>query len=53
MDPDAVLAKIREILQQHPERFDDERFAELANSIEALDYWLSRGGFLPQAWRRE
>lgn len=28
---------------------DAERLAELA---EALDVWISRGGFLPAAWQR-
>jgi hypothetical protein len=31
---------------------DLDAFDELVNAFEALDQWLSRGGFLPQDWRR-
>ncbi|GAA4201683.1 hypothetical protein [Actinocatenispora rupis] len=52
MDPDQTLREIRELL-------DDDRRAPLARDdvgalldrIEALDRWLSRGGFLPRAWQ--
>lgn len=50
MDPDATLTKIRELvsmLVDHP----GEPTRELAELAEALDEWLSRGGFLPEAWQ--
>jgi hypothetical protein len=56
MDPNAALAKIHSILRAHAG--DDvltlttEETETLFNHIEALDGWLSRGGFLPQAWAR-
>lgn len=54
MDPDANLARVRELtrrlsdpqLPAERERATDE----LVEHVEALDEWLSKGGFLPQAW---
>lgn len=43
MDPDATLAEMREAYATG----DYERCAELAD---ALDQWISRGGFLPREW---
>lgn len=44
MDPDAALAEIRqEIAAGEPNA--------AMNRFEVLDDWLSRGGFLPMAWR--
>ena len=43
MDPDATLQEMREAYATE----DWERCAELAN---ALDMWLSRGGFMPADW---
>lgn len=50
MDPDAALAEIREILSRRDmhEGLDAERLADL---IDGLDTWISRGGFLPRNWR--
>ncbi len=53
MDPNANLAEQRRIrnairIGQYT-RNDVDRLAEL---IEALDEWISRGGFLPEAWQR-
>jgi len=45
MDPDATLAAAREAYACT----DYERAAEL---FDALDQWISRGGFLPEKWRR-
>lgn len=42
MDPNAVLAEIRAYVK------DDE--SPLAEAVIALDEWMSRGGFLPDAW---
>lgn len=61
MDPNAVLAKLRElmpIIRNDEEGNDDddgsfESFSEdeAADAFEALDGWLSTGGFLPTAWQ--
>ena len=50
MDPDACLKEIREIMAEYSKgnEIDGERLAEL---VDALDTRLSRGGFLPAAWR--
>lgn len=52
MDPDFTLAEmIREARADQSEFHDGiHRLAELTL---ALDEWLRRGGFLPQAWERE
>lgn len=63
MDPNAALAEIRQILARRsrlenmsPEQWLDDmddllddqlRLLEL---VEGLDGWLSKGGFLPDAW---
>lgn len=48
MDPDATLRELRELAARSAFDADDAiRFAQL---VEALDGWLSRGGFLPKAW---
>lgn len=58
MDPDETLRLLREAYS----RFEDVRGAEsgpvvdaasdMRDAVVALDEWLSRGGFLPAAWRR-
>lgn len=54
MDPDEALAQIRQhvkdILETEKEEDDLDvmRFAEL---VQGLDEWISKGGFLPQAWK--
>lgn len=56
MDPNAALEKIRDLL--HTSTAYSERglnwweSAELIEQVESLDEWLSRGGFLPEAWQR-
>jgi hypothetical protein len=56
MDPEANLAEQRRladaILQGTPTAADGRRAVRLAELVEALDGWLSSGGFLPAAWRR-
>lgn len=49
MDPNANLAEQRRLFSSLDKwtRADLERLAELA---EALDEWISAGGFLPDAW---
>lgn len=52
MDPDANLTELRRlvsgVLQDPAYEPVAVRTAEL---FEALDRWISRGGFLPAAWR--
>jgi hypothetical protein len=43
MDPNATLAAIRIAIANH----HDDDVAEL---FDALDGWISRGGFLPSDW---
>jgi hypothetical protein len=63
MDPQANLAEQRSIAARIIERLDNpgrvqpyrlehdaERLAEL---VQALDEWLTRGGFLPARWERK
>ena len=58
MDPDANLKEQREIVKDLIDGNDydtDEWLAmanRLADLVEALDGWLSNGGFLPLAWRQ-
>ncbi len=44
MDPNETLSQIRQILAH------DRDAARLADLVEALDGWLTEGGFMPQAW---
>jgi hypothetical protein len=57
MDPNATLERMR--AAQHSLRTRQasdpdhvQAFSEIADCAEALDGWLSRGGFLPDAWTR-
>lgn len=51
MDPDATLAELRELLvQPDPGADADDRLAAMAELVQAMDAWLSAGGFLPAAW---
>jgi hypothetical protein len=58
MDPDANLAEMRRIIARARERTDYDAVNDaidldrLADLAEALDEWLSRGGFLPEAWSK-
>lgn len=49
MDPDAALANIRAIIASENA---DAWIDELVEAIDALDQWISRGGFLPSAWQK-
>lgn len=59
MDPDRALANARAALARM-RQYDDECGADytpateaaddLAEAFEALDGWLSKGGFLPKDW---
>jgi hypothetical protein len=55
VDPNATLARLRELARRCVQgalvdRMETEEMAEL---FEALDTWITRGGFLPEAWARE
>lgn len=56
MDPNANLQEQRRLIRAI---FDDETnstnydaLMRLAELSQALDEWLSKGGFLPKAWTR-
>lgn len=56
MDPNATLAQIREGLRLVLDESEESQYVDtgdcldLANAVRALDEWLSRGGFRPDAW---
>jgi hypothetical protein len=54
MDPDACLKELLELsrgIGGPGWAYDDQRSAErMAELIEALDGWITKGGFLPQRW---
>jgi glycine/D-amino acid oxidase-like deaminating enzyme len=57
MDPDANLARQRELVKQIDAAFSTENYVEVADAasqlvelISALDEWMSKGGYLPAAW---
>lgn len=54
MDPNEALKQAREALQTWDNSLDRDEARDaaeqLARTFEALDQWLSRGGFLPNAW---
>jgi hypothetical protein len=58
MDPNTTLANFRSAVRRWQEAAvaDDsaDRYTAALDAVEAaiqLDRWLSRGGFLPTAWR--
>ena len=58
MDPNQTLMDIREICREHAwDEISDEQAADmltvLVDRIEAIDGWLSKGGFPPTAWERK
>ncbi len=62
MDPDATLREIREIIKaSHKEVCDDEdkefeyleNMGRLTELVEALDNWITGGGFLPNDWKED
>lgn len=63
MDPDAALARLRELLE--PTKVDamiedtntqngevESALTEAAELFAALDSWMSKGGFAPGNWKR-
>lgn len=60
MDPDATLAKIRDIITElHTNDGHTTHLhlaylvGQLVGHMDALDRWLSQGGFPPAAWSTE
>ncbi len=54
MDPDANLEELRRLVaQRHGGGLDEHDVLRLADLIESLDDWLSRGGFLPADWAKK
>jgi hypothetical protein len=61
MDPNAALTNLRAAQVAFQQLADGGDYSEgelldagieLADAVEVLDGWLSRGGFLPDAWKR-
>ena len=57
MDPNACLAEIRALVDKinSDDAVKDLEYcgglgAELAEKIDALDSWITRGGFIPREW---
>lgn len=59
MDPNETLRMLRAAIRQSHQSSADRMVTELEalesvrDYAEALDEWLSRGGFLPSAWERQ
>ena len=54
MDPNATLAQIRDLVAQQNGAvdLDDDDILTLCERFEALDVWLTNGGFPPADWCR-
>lgn len=51
MDVNVILAKLRAAASLVLDSEDESAYATaLAEQVEALDEWLSKGGFLPADW---
>lgn len=52
MDPNATLEHIRYLVPTllDEEDPDPQDVIELAEHVEALDNWMSKGGLVPDAW---
>ena len=62
MDPDEALKNAREAAKRiqrvrdadtSDETLDEDDAFDLADAFEALDGWLSKGGFQPAEWHHE
>lgn len=59
MDPNTALSNLRNLTAmvintenlEHSDQLD--LLDSLAEQVEALDEWLTRGGFLPSAWQSQ
>lgn len=57
MDPDEALRLAREAAGEIENADDDgtlegSQVGQLVEAFTALDEWLTKGGFLPDAWKR-
>lgn len=54
MDPNANLTELRKLVANNIDRefVSDHDTARMMELFDALDGWLTRGGFLPEAWQR-
>jgi hypothetical protein len=50
MDPNAALARIRELILKGDTYEVHEDFYELSELVAALDNWITNGGFFPKDW---
>jgi len=55
MDPNATLKQLRDLLEKwystdHTPDQVIELLSHVADRAQALDTWMSNGGFLPDAW---
>jgi hypothetical protein len=57
MDPDQALKDLRDAFQiiDTTHLFNEtlDAYHTVRDSSQALDEWLSKGGFLPKAWQRQ
>jgi hypothetical protein len=57
MDPNAALQLCRRVTRlvlNEPDHNDTTQLAmELAEGFDALDQWISKGGFLPEGWEKK
>jgi hypothetical protein len=49
MDPNDALAEMREIAKADQSEYHDD-IHRLCELFIGLDEWITRGGFLPEAW---
>jgi len=56
MDPNTALSTLREARETFSNAENDETALDAAQdmseAVSALDEWLSKGGFLPEEWKR-
>lgn len=50
MDPNEALKQAREAVARLKRGNEIDDAIDLAEAFEALDMWLTNGGFLPEAW---
>lgn len=53
MDPNQTLHELRTLAIAIADEGDDDRQRTFATLFQALDEWLSTGGFAPEDWEHE
>lgn len=54
MDPTECLEIIRGLIEDiNRDDYTDRYTIDLIDAIASLDHWISRGGFLPEQWRKD